>query len=288
MRRNWSQLARPASFALWSSLGQRADAQHRIIDLEQQTHLYPYPRSGAAAEGRALGLFSCATERHVKGVNMNARRRLALVVSIAAVTGSCLVVSPALAATPTAASSARAAQGTFSTTGTDAVEGTEGVEVVDGVEMTETTQGTEAVSTPDGFVYPTYTRTVQGKLKISSAYINRNNTLASCTAGVAGATCSITRTSSASVDVQLALSATRGLVTGSLGITNATSIGTSVACNSPAMKAGQRWVAFPRGDRYSYKINQITKVSGKVTGNTTSATLYAFKPRANDVYCTIA
>ncbi|MBD8585988.1 hypothetical protein IFT90_15640 [Frigoribacterium sp. CFBP 8766] len=218
---------------------------------------------------------------------MNARRRLALVVSIAAVAGSCLAGTPALAATPSTASSAQAAQGTFGTMGTDAVEGTEGVEVVDGVDMTETTQGTEAVSTPDGFVYPTYTRTVQGKLKVSTKYINRSNKLGGCTVANTGASCSVTKTTTASVDVQLALSATRGLVTGSLGITNSTTVGTSVACNSPALKAGQSWAAYPIGDRYSYKINQITKVSGKVTSNTTSATLYAFKPRANDVYCTI-
>jgi hypothetical protein len=69
--------------------------------------------------------------------------------------------------------------------------------------------------------------------------------------------------------------------------TDSTTVGTGVACNSPAMKAGHSWAAYPVGDRCPYKIDQITKVSGKVTSYTTSATSHAFKPRADDVCCTI-
>lgn len=147
-------------------------------------------------------------------------------------------------------------------------------------------QVVEEGETPDRLPSVTI-QTVIGKSKVSGSYVNRSNRLASCTVGSSGSTCTIQRSVSATRSVDVSLGITRGAVSSSLGFSAAESVSTSVSCNSPSMKAGQTWSAYPRGDRWSYKVSSVTKVGVRVVASKTSGTLYAFNPRANDVFCTL-
>lgn len=147
-------------------------------------------------------------------------------------------------------------------------------------------QQLEQIKGPNA-IPPVYTREVINKSKVSNSYVNRSNRLGSCTVGSTGSVCTISRTESATRSIDLSLGITRGAVSASLGISAAQSVSTAVSCTSPAMNAGQTWSAYPRGDRWSYNVRKKTILGGSVVNTETSGTLYAFNPRANDVYCTL-
>lgn len=123
------------------------------------------------------------------------------------------------------------------------------------------------------------------KRLISSNYINRGSLVGACTVTVSGGSCTIAQTTSVARSIQLDLGITRSWVAGKLGVSATSTQTTSVTCNSPVMRAGQTWKAWPRGTRYSYVLRRQTLHSGQYISTKTSGTLYAFNPRANDVVC---
>lgn len=122
----------------------------------------------------------------------------------------------------------------------------------------------------------------------SSDYIDRTQRLGDCSVGATGATCSVSVGTSATRTIQLSLGITRAAVASSLGISSSATESVSTTCTSPAMTAGQRWVAYPRGQYWSYQVWSQTTLNGQLVSSSTSGTLYAFNPTKNAVYCTYA
>jgi hypothetical protein len=118
------------------------------------------------------------------------------------------------------------------------------------------------------------------KVTISTSYTNKADLLGSCTADGTSFNCNLSRTTSAEVSVQLSLGVSVGDVTAGLGITDSSSISTTVSC-SKEIPAGSTFEAWPIGTRYSYKVEHIESLAPTVT----SGTLYAFVPRENAVSC---
>lgn len=123
------------------------------------------------------------------------------------------------------------------------------------------------------------------KSTVSKRYVDRSKAISSCSVGRTGATCTISRGKAATRTVQISLGITRQMVAGSFGFSAATSVTTSVACNSPAMKAGEVWRAYAVGPRYRYKAKKVTMVGYLVGKTETSGWLYAFDPRSAEIHC---
>lgn len=126
--------------------------------------------------------------------------------------------------------------------------------------------------------------TVQNKVKTSN-YTNKAQTLADCLVTRAGSHCTIIKQSTASRSIGLALGASRGIVSSSLNISGGTSESVSIQCTSPALPKNGRFRAWPRGDRFTYKVKRETIVSNAVASRSTSATLTAFNPKKNTITC---
>ncbi len=120
-------------------------------------------------------------------------------------------------------------------------------------------------------------------------WIDFSRRVALCYPG-AGGTCSITRESSVSTTVETSLSASKGVIAAQLGFSLSQSSSTSVTCNSPVMKAGQRYEAYAVGTEKFY---QIQKWQGDGLGHVkllgTSGTLEAWQPYSYPaIYCRVA
>lgn len=131
------------------------------------------------------------------------------------------------------------------------------------------------------------------QLWTTTTVINKSSTsnsigtqvLASCTVAVAGATCTITSGKSATRTIGLTFGATRSQVAGSLNISAAATQTISVSCTSPALPKGGSWRAKPKGTKFTYKIRELTYVDAIIVSQRDSATLTAFSPTANAIYC---
>jgi hypothetical protein len=131
-------------------------------------------------------------------------------------------------------------------------------------------------------VYDRYT--VINKANTSN-YTNKTQTLGDCLVTRAGSRCSILNQTSASRSVGVALGATRGVVSTSLNISSGSSESVSVQCTSPALPKNARYRAWPRGDRFTYRVKKERIVSNAVATTTTSGTLSTFNPRKNTITC---
>lgn len=135
---------------------------------------------------------------------------------------------------------------------------------------------------------PITVRKVISKTTLSTKYTDKSRQVSRCTVLTAGATCSITQGKSASRTIQTALGASRAFVAADLSISVDNTVSLSAQCNSPALKAGQSWVAWAQGTRYQYKIQTTELVGGKpVPGSSpkTSGWLYAFNPNPAYISC---
>ena len=121
---------------------------------------------------------------------------------------------------------------------------------------------------------------IKDKRVVSSSYTNYSNELASCRALSNNVTCTaaVSRGATRTIGVDLGMS--RSLVAAGLNISAGHSVSFNTSCTSPPLRAGQTFRAYPRGVRYSYKVVRVV-----ITQVTTSGTLYAFNPSANQISC---
>ena len=119
-------------------------------------------------------------------------------------------------------------------------------------------------------------------------YINKANRVGICGVTTRNTTCSISSGKTAARTVDLAFGASRGLVTGSIGISNASSTTIQVSCNSPKMNPGQYFQAYPLGRRYQYQIAKHIIQLNRDSVVSTSAWLHAFDPYSSGISCGLA
>ena len=100
-----------------------------------------------------------------------------------------------------------------------------------------------------------------------------------CGVGTAGATCTLSKSTTVSRDIQLGMNLSRTFVAASLNISDSASKSVTVACTSPPMQPGQIWSAYPYGTRLTYRIVTRTTASASYTN-----WLYAFNPTGG-IYC---
>jgi len=110
-------------------------------------------------------------------------------------------------------------------------------------------------------------------------HIGYNKRITYCGVGSAGATCTLSLTTTVSRDIQLGMNLSRATVAASLSISSTTSRSVTVACTSPPMQPGQIWSAYPYGTRLTYRIVTRTTASASYTN-----WLYAFDPTGG-IYC---
>jgi hypothetical protein len=114
---------------------------------------------------------------------------------------------------------------------------------------------------------------------------------ASCKITSTGGTCTITTGKTVTRTIGVSLGASRSDVSVGLNISSAGSVTTTVACASPALKAGQVWKARALGTRFTYKVRKQEgirpRIGGGVIWNTvgTSGTLTAFNPSRSAISC---
>ncbi|PZE90772.1 hypothetical protein DEJ00_08420 [Curtobacterium sp. MCLR17_039] len=125
----------------------------------------------------------------------------------------------------------------------------------------------------------TYTqRTVINKTS-KHAY-NKKDRLSYCDVSRTGATCTVSKSTTATRSIAVDLGITRSEVAGKLNISASSSVAISVSCTSPKLKKGERWSAYPNGTAFSYNIRSTTyRDTGVIiSGPTTSGKLHAFSP----------
>ncbi|MHA7133829.1 hypothetical protein [Oerskovia turbata] len=135
---------------------------------------------------------------------------------------------------------------------------------------------------------PVTSRKVINKITLSTRYTDKSRQISRCTVYTAGATCAISKGKSASRTIQTALGASRAFVAGELSISVDSTVSLSAQCDSPPLKAGQSWVAWAQGTRYSYNVQTRELVGGKpVPGSSpkTSGVLFAFNPNPAYISC---
>ena len=110
-------------------------------------------------------------------------------------------------------------------------------------------------------------------------FIGYNKRITYCGVGTAGATCTLSQSTTVSRDIQVGMNLTRGTVAASLSISSSSSRAVTVSCTSPAMQRGQIWSAYPYGTRLRYRI--VTRTTGS---STYTGWLYAFDPTGG-IYC---
>lgn len=116
----------------------------------------------------------------------------------------------------------------------------------------------------------------------TTGYVNYAQKLTYCQSGTAGVSCTISSTYSATRTIGVSLGWTRAGVAAGLSISSASSVSVSVACTSPPLAAGQKFVAYPIGTRYSYRIYHY----GTYITPTYSGYLTAFNPNGA-IYCRV-
>lgn len=114
---------------------------------------------------------------------------------------------------------------------------------------------------------------------------------ASCKITSTGGTCTITTGKTVTRTIGISLGASRSDVSLGLNISSADSVTTTVACASPALKAGQTWKARALGTRYTYKVQKKEGIRPRVGGGViwkivgTSGTLTAYNPYRSAISC---
>lgn len=125
----------------------------------------------------------------------------------------------------------------------------------------------------------------------SSQSNSTGSVFASCKITSNGGTCTITTGKSVTRTIQVSLGASRGDVSAGLNISSAESVTTTVACASPALKAGQTWKARALGTKYTYNVREEKRsqprIGGPATWSTvqTSGKLTAFNPYSSSISC---
>ena len=154
---------------------------------------------------------------------------------------------------------------------------------VQGESATTTVSDSDSSSDDPVVMGPEVSRAVVNLSRISTSYVNYAETIGTCHVISAGVTCQISQSSTSTRTVQLALGASRGFVTGKIGISSATSVSVQISCTSPPMQPGQVFRARPYGERYRYKIWRYQYGS-----STTSGWLYTFNPYQNAFSCGVS
>jgi hypothetical protein len=120
----------------------------------------------------------------------------------------------------------------------------------------------------------------------TSNYVNKSEILGHCLVVTAGMTCTITHGSESTRTVEVSIGATRGDVTASLSISNATSVSVSVGCTSPRLAKGAVYHGWALGQHIHYKLKEYAvSFTGSKTLVRTSGYLYAFNPYRNGLAC---
>lgn len=116
--------------------------------------------------------------------------------------------------------------------------------------------------------------------KTSKHTYNTAQRLSYCDVSRTGATCTISKTASATRSIAVDLGITRSEVAGSLNISASSSVSIAVSCTSPKLNAGERWSAYPNGTAFTYNVKSTTyRDTGVIiSGPTTSGKLHAFSP----------
>ncbi|WP_156761381.1 hypothetical protein [Microbacterium karelineae] len=122
--------------------------------------------------------------------------------------------------------------------------------------------------------------------------VDRSRVIGYCKIGTDGGKCTISKGETATRTINVALGASRGLVSGQLGISSSHSQTVTIGCESDpdGMKAGQVWRAYAVGDKFTYKVKKReTRYSndGRVLSTNTSYSglLWAFNPYSNGLFC---
>jgi hypothetical protein len=120
---------------------------------------------------------------------------------------------------------------------------------------------------------------------MTSDYIDTSKVLARCTAVSENIDCSISETVTTSVDVGLALGASREWATAEFRGTWGSSQAVAVTCGQRNVKKGQTLVAHPQGTRYTYRITSGDALG--VAERKTSESLTAFNPNPSSIACNV-
>lgn len=113
---------------------------------------------------------------------------------------------------------------------------------------------------------------------------------ASCKITTNGGACDIARGKSITRTIGISLGASRSVVSSGLSISAGNTVTTTVACQSPALKAGQTWHGRALGTRYNYKVQKQQSYKPRVGATQwkavgTSSKLTAFDPKPNSISC---
>jgi hypothetical protein len=149
------------------------------------------------------------------------------------------------------------------------------------------TLGAASAAQADTYISSTHHRYSVVNHTITTYWTNKAQMLGSCTAGSVAMTCTIAQGKSATRTVQVDFSATRSDITGSLGISSAYSVTTTVSC-SAKISAYQRWGAWPVGSHHKYLVrDQLIQDSNGAILYTTIGTSYkyTFNPYASSIHC---
>jgi hypothetical protein len=116
--------------------------------------------------------------------------------------------------------------------------------------------------------------------------IKKTHAIAKCTIGSGGGTCNIQKGHWTTNTISVSLGMDVEGVAGELGASTAKTTTLTVGCNSPKLKPGESWVAYPIGTSYRYKIRHevATFIGGSVT---TSKWLTAYHAYSTQIYCEV-
>lgn len=122
--------------------------------------------------------------------------------------------------------------------------------------------------------------------RVSTTYTNYAKPLGSCSVGKKGGTCTISKGKTSTASISTSLGVSKGVIAGTVGFSAGTSYTITVSCASPKLKKGETWTAWPKGDRWSYKVQTgLQYPPNTFIAKKTSGTLYAFKPHPNAIVC---
>lgn len=122
----------------------------------------------------------------------------------------------------------------------------------------------------------------------TDSYVDLAKPIASCTVGTSGATCAIGKGKSVARTVGVQLGVSSLFVSASLHISTETSESTTVTCTSPALRAGQSWLAYGQGVKFTYKVKKWMVINGMPSIPQTSSETHAFDPEGDSIYCVAA
>lgn len=145
------------------------------------------------------------------------------------------------------------------------------------IKLTDATQPTTAAKS-DAY----------GKYVISHSWSeNQSNTKGEHLAyvkGSPGTQMSISKSESATIEIGLALGASRSFVAGEISVSSSKTTEVTVSCQAKATKKKRYLVAYPEGTVHWYKIKSVTREQNKKVTKI-SKFLRAFEPKSNAVNC---